>query len=183
MALTLLDKKSTGLVVVDMQEGLMKVMARRAEVLDQTVKLLHLVRVFSLPVIVTEQYPQRIGQTVPMLRELLPAYAPVAKVEFNSCEVALFNERLAAAQLTDLILVGVEAHICVFQTCVALLKRGYRVHVPQDAVASRAEDNRRVGLDLMKEAGAVISSAECLIFQILKKAGTPEFKQLITVIK
>ncbi len=85
--------------------------------------------------------------------------------------------------LRNVIITGVESHICVFQTCVSILERGYRVHVPQDAVDSRTNENWRVGLDLMKQAGAVITSTETVIYQILKKAGTKEFKQMLKVMK
>ena len=85
--------------------------------------------------------------------------------------------------MRDVIVTGVESHICVFQTCISILERGYRVHVPQDAVDSRTDENWRVGLDLMKQAGAVITSTETVIYQILKKAGTKEFKQMLKVIK
>ena len=94
-----------------------------------------------------------------------------------------FNNSLDSEGLRNVIVTGVESHICVFQTCISILERGYRVHVPQDAVDSRTDENWRVGLDLMKQAGAVITSTETVIYQILKKAGTKEFKQMLKVIK
>ena len=85
--------------------------------------------------------------------------------------------------MRNVIITGVESHICVFQTCVSILERGYRVHVPQDAVDSRTDENWRVGLDLMKQAGAVITSTETVIYQILKKTGTKEFEKMLKVMR
>ena len=95
----------------------------------------------------------------------------------------VFNERLEGERLQNLIVTGVESHICVLQTGVCLLQRGYAVHVPQDAVDSRTDDNWRVGLELLREAGASITSTEAVIYQILEKAGTKEFKKMMKIIK
>ena len=83
----------------------------------------------------------------------------------------------------NIILVGVESHVCIFQTCVSMLARGYQVHVPQDAVDSRTDENRQVGLSLMKGAGAFVTSTEAVIYQILKKAGTKAFKKMLSLIR
>lgn len=183
MTVSLLEREKTGLVIIDVQEKLMEVMGNPDRVADRIVKLLHLARVFDLPVILTEQYSKWLGPTVPSVRESLSRYDPVEKLDFNSCSVDLFNRRIEEAGLRNIILTGVETHICVFQTCVSLLERGYSVHVPHHAVDSRTGDNWNIGLSLMREAGAVITSAETIIFQILKKAGTPQFKQMLKTIK
>ena len=183
MSITLLDKEHTGLVIVDMQEKLMSVMCRKDRIAGNARKLGHLSRLFSMPVILTEQNPERIGPTLPEIREVLPAYEPINKVDFNCCEVGPFTGRLKSEGLVKIILTGVESHICVFQTCVGLLEKGYIVHVPQDAVDSRTEENWQAGLRLMEKAGAVITSTETVIFQILKKAGTNEFREMLKLIK
>ena len=183
MTISLLNKENTGLIIVDVQEKLMKVMGNPDRVTDRIVKLLHLSRVFKLPVILTEQYSKWLGPTLPPIKEALPEYDPIEKLHFNSCNVDLFNNRVEAEGLRNIILMGVETHICVFQTCISLLEKGYNVHVPHHAVDSRTEDNWNIGLSLMKEAGAVITSTETIIFQILKKAGTPEFKKMLKTIK
>jgi len=183
MAISLLNKENTGLVIVDVQEKLMGVMGQRERVIDRVSKLLDLARVFQLPVIVTEQNPKNLGPTLPAIRETLPAYEPIEKIHFNCCDIDAFNDCVERNGLRNIILTGVEAHVCVFQTCVSLLDRGYRVHVPHHAVDSRTEDNWRIGLSLMQEAGATITSTETVIFQILKMAGTPEFKALLKSIK
>ena len=161
----------------------MGVMGQKERVTDRILKLLDLARVFHLPVILTEQYSKWLGPTLPSIQESLPVYEPIEKLHFNCCEVDAFNDRLEQKRLQNIILTGIETHICVFQTCVSLLERGYRVHIPHHAVDSRTDDNRQIGLSLMGEAGAVITSTEAIIFQILKKAGTPEFKALLKTIK
>lgn len=179
----LLDTKNTGLLVVDVQEELMPVMMRRQSVIDNIGKLIHLARLYKLPVILTEQYSKWLGPTLSEITNSLPAYEPVKKMHFNCCDEVAFNQRLESAGLKNIILAGVEAHICIFQTCVSILERGYTVHVPQDAVDSRTDDNLRVGLELMNKAGALITSTETVIYQILKKAGTNEFKKMLKLIR
>ncbi len=178
-----LNKEHAGIVIVDVQVKLISVMKHRERVVDNIIKLLHLSRLFNLPVILTEQYPKLIGSTFPEIKETLPTYDPIEKMDFDCCAVEHFNNRLESAGLKTIILSGVETHICILQTCISLLKRGYNVHVPRDAVDSRTDENRDVGLELMKEAGAVITSTETVIFQILKRAGTKEFKEMLKIVK
>ena len=183
MTISKLDKENTGLLIIDVQEKLMQVMGQRQRVADNITKLVLLSKLFDFPVILTEQYPKWLGPTLPEVAEFLPAYEPISKLHFNCCDVDAFNNRLDLEGLRNLIITGIESHICVFQTCVSILERGYTVHVPQDAVDSRTDENWHVGLDLMKQAGAVITSTETVIYQILKKAGTKKFKQMLKVIK
>ena len=179
----LLDKEKTGLLVVDVQDKLMGVMGQKQRVVDNVLKLLHLSKIFDLPVILTEQYPKWLGPTLPEIKESLPNIEPISKLHFNCCDVDAFTNRLESEGLEKIIITGVESHICVFQTCLSLLERGYVVHVPQDAVDSRTEENWRVGLGLMSKAGAYITSTEAIIYQILKKAGTKEFKEMLKLVK
>ena len=183
MTISALEKENTGLLIIDVQEKLMQVMGQRQRVADNITKLVLLSKLFHFPVILTEQYPKWLGPTLPEVAKSLPAYQPISKLYFNCCDVDAFNNCLDSEDLRNVIVTGVESHICVFQTCVSILERGYRVHVPQDAVDSRTDENWRVGLDLMKQAGAVITSTETVIYQILKKAGTKEFKQMLKVMK
>jgi nicotinamidase-related amidase len=181
--MTLLDTNNTGLLVVDVQEKLMQVMGRRQQVIDNIVKLLHLSQLYKHPITLTEQYPKWLGPTLPEITAVIPTYEPISKMHFNCCDEDGFIERLDSQGLKNIIITGVEAHICIYQTCVSILERGYAVHVPQDAVDSRTSENLRVGLDLMDKAGAFITSTETVIYQILKKAGTSEFKKMLKLMK
>jgi nicotinamidase-related amidase len=183
MTLAVFENKNVGLVIVDVQGKLMEVMRRQQYTVKNIIKLLRLSKLFEIPVILTEQYPKMLGITVPEIKENIPLYKPIKKIDFDCCAVEDFNTRLNSLDLKTIILSGVETHICVFQTCLHLLKRGYTVHVPQDATDSRTEENWQVGLELMNTAGAVITSTETLIFQCLKRAGTHEFKEMIKIIK
>ena len=183
MTVHALNKKHLGLALIDVQIKLMAVMSRRHRIVENIVKLIHLSRLFSLPVIVTEQFSRMMGSTLPQIKEALQTYDPIEKMDFNCCAVEYFNSRLESTGLETIILTGVETHICIFQTCLNLLERGYAVQVPQDAVDSRTDENWHVGLELMKGAGAVITSTETIIFQILKRAGTKEFKEMLKIIK
>jgi nicotinamidase-related amidase len=140
-------------------------------------------KLFHLPVILTEQYPKWLGPTFPEIKESLPAYEPITKLHFNCCYVESFNESLDSCDLKNIIIVGVESHVCILQTCISLLDKGYQVHIPQDAVDSRTDENWRVGLKLMDKAGALITSTETIIYQLLKEAGTKEFKKMLKIIK
>ncbi len=179
----LLTAHGTGLVLVDVQEKLMAAMHRKELVSGNLGRLIHLARVFDLPLVLTEQNPQGLGRTLPEIRKLLADYAPIEKLDFDCLQVAEFKQRLSDGALENIILAGVETHVCILQTCVPLLQHGYTVHVPQDAVDSRTQENWQVGLGLMGAAGAHITSTETLIFQLLQKAGTDRFKDLLKVVK
>lgn len=179
----LLDKEGTGLLIIDVQEKLMEVMGQTQRVLDNIIRLLHLSKAYQLPVILTEHYRKWLGPTLPIIVEALPSYDPIDKMHFNCCDVDAFNDRLESEGLRNVIVTGVESHICIFQTCVSILERGFNVHVPLDAVDSRTDENWRVGLHLMERAGAVITSTEAVVYQLLKKAGTKEFNKILKLIR
>ncbi len=177
-----LKKAHTGIVIIDIQEKLMPAMEQKQRVVNNIINLLHLSKQFDLPVVITEHYPKGLGTTLPEVREFLTT-RPIEKVFFNCCDVEEFNNILDSHNLENVILTGVESHICVFQTCLSLLEKGYNVHVPLDAIDSRVSENWQIGLDLMKDAGAVITSTETVIYQILERAGTKEFKEMLRLIK
>ncbi len=183
MAVISLDNQAIGLVVVDPQEKLLGVMRRGQTIVDNIVRLLQLAGHYELPVIVTQQYRKMMGPITPDIASFILEQETIDKMTFDCCAVSEFNDRLRATGKKTVILVGLEAHICVFQTCIGLLASGFEVHVPQDAVDSRTKENWQVGIALMKEAGAVISSTETLIFQVLRKAGTPQFKDMLRIVK
>ena len=183
MAVTSLNNQMTGLIVVDAQEKLLDVMRRGPTIVANIVRLLQLAGHYELPVIATQQYRKMMGPISADIAPLIPAQELIDKIDFDCCAVGDFNDRLRASGKRTVVLVGVETHICVLQTCVSLLAAGYKVLVPQDAVDSRTKENWQVGMALMKEAGAAISSTETLIFQALRKAGTPEFKNMLRIVR
>lgn len=166
------------LAVIDIQEKLAGVMKFREAVVRNTLHLVELARLLRVPVILTEQYPRGLGRTVEELRRELPECRPLEKLTFSCCDDTSFMTEVNGHARRTVILSGMETHICVLQTCLGLLDRGFSVHVVSDAVCSRTKDNWKTGLEFMRDAGAVITSAETVLFQMLRIAGTGEFKTI-----
>lgn len=173
-----INRDDVALVLVDIQERLAHVMADREKVISNCLHLIELSKLLHIPVILTEQYPKGLGQTVPEIREALLHYKAIEKLAFDCCGVNSFLEALSSAGRKNILLAGMETHICVLQTCIGLIKEGYNVHVPDDAVCSRTRDNSNAGIEFMREAGAVITCTETVLFQLLEKAGTDEFRAI-----
>lgn len=182
--------ESTGLCVIDVQERLAAAMPEKVlkGTLRNGLNLIEAARVLGLPVVVSEQYPQGLGQTLPVIAEAvlrLPReqIAFFDKVQFSCAGVAAFDRWLEATGRTRWIIVGMETHVCVYQTVRALVGAGLQVHVPRDAVVSRTMANWEVGLKLIEQAGGVVTCTEAVIFDLLKQAGTPQFKMLSRIVK
>jgi nicotinamidase-related amidase len=179
-----LDKDQAVLVIIDVQEKLClamddKVLARltgNVNVLQETAATL------GIPVLVTEQYVKGLGETLPAIREKLAAPA-LEKMTFSCCGDSAFLEKMKSCSSRQAIIVGMETHVCVLQTVLELLDAGYHVHLVRDAVMSRRKENWLVGLEGAKAAGAVITSTEAALFQLLRVAGTEEFKKLSKLVR
>ncbi len=170
------------LVIIDLQERLLNAMKDRERVVNNTRLLIAAARQFRIPVIVTEQYPRGLGATVPEIKDELADYHYVEKVYFSACDDELFKV-LAAIKRRTFIVVGTETHVCVFQTVRDLVEAGNNVQVVSDAVCSRFDENYRSGLELMRDVGAVVTNTETVVFDVLKCAGTPEFKAISPLVK
>jgi nicotinamidase-related amidase len=184
-----LDRQRAALLLVDIQERLAAVMAPGdfATVENNVLVLLELARLLPLPVVVSEQYPRGLGPTVPALRAALeePGLSParIEKLSFGCTDDPSFQEALHRLRRDQWIVVGMEAHICVYQTVRGLAALGNTVHVPADAVISRAPLNVHRGLALAERAGAVITSTETVVFDLLGRAGTEEFRAMSKLVK
>ncbi len=173
--------KESVLVVIDLQERLMKVMDDREQVIRNSLILLELANQFKIPVIITEQYPKGLGPTVPELTDKLKGSPFMEKITYSACPELI--DQVKKTGRSQILVVGSETHICVFQTVRDLLAAGYKVQVTCDAVCSRRVLNHENGLALMREMGATITNTETLVFDVLKKAGTPEFKVMSSLVK
>lgn len=179
-----LDKDQAALVIIDVQEKLCRAMDEKVlerltgniNVLQETADTL------SIPVIVTEQYVKGLGETLPAIREKLSAPA-LEKMTFSCCGDSAFLDKVRGLKRRQIIVVGMETHVCVLQTVLELLDADYHVHLVRDAVMSRRKENWFVGLDGAKAAGAVITSTETALFQLLRVAGTEEFKKLSKLVR
>lgn len=176
----LINRDDCIVVIIDVQEKLMPVISERDRVIDNTVKLVEFSNISGVPVIVTEQ--EKLGNTVETVKNRLRNVDPIEKVHFNCFWNKQFKEQIDAAERKTLIVAGVEAHICVAQTALYSI-RDYRIHVVGDAVSSRSPDNKALALQRMRDAGAVITSTEMFIYEILVKAGTEEFKATLPLVK
>jgi len=178
-----LTKEDTVLVVVDIQERLAAVMSERQKVIGNSLHLIEAAKVLHFPVLLTEQYPKGLGPTVPEIKEVLSLYEPIEKLMFGCCGEPMFMEAIASTRKSRVILCGMETHVCVLQTCLGLIKEGYIVHVVQDAICSRAKENYSIGVEFMRDVGAVITGTETVLFQLLERAGTEEFRTISKRIK
>ena len=182
---SILTREQSLLLVVDVQEKLFPVMD--SELRDGVAKNLKALgaaaRRLSLPLLLSEQYPKGLGHTLPELQEALGQVSPVEKVAFSCCDVPSFTEQLNGSRKSQVVLAGIEAHVCVLMTGLDLLNLGYQVHVVADATCSRSRQNWQLGLQQLRHAGAVITSTESVIFQLLRRADTDEFRAIQALIK
>lgn len=182
-----LAPESTVLVVVDIQEKLAAVMPE--EQMNRLVKnaaiLLEAAKLLGVRVLATEQYPRGLGPTVPSVLEKLRGMGvvPTAKMEFGACDNLGFARELAASGARAVVVIGMEAHVCVFQTARELVRRGHTTYVVADAVASRLEDNRLIGLSLCRRAGAIETATEAVVFDWLGVAGTDAFRAVSKLVR
>lgn len=164
------------LVVVDIQERFRELIQGLDAVVGATERLVRYCQQLEIPVLVTEQYPRGLGVTVPELRVLFRDFSPLEKLHFSCALDDGFRRALAASGRDQVLLCGIETHVCVYQTAFDLLRDGRQVAVATDAVSSCLAADRTAGLDRMRELGVQLMSSQMIMFEILAKAGTPDFK-------
>jgi nicotinamidase-related amidase len=174
---------NTALLIIDVQEKLFKVIHGRESLLANLQKVISGARALGIPVLVTEQNPAGLGATVPELKTLLADMQPVSKFSFSCCGEERCMQQLADLKRTQLLLAGIETHICVYQTALDLLEEGYEVEVLADCVGSRTEENKKLGLEKMKQAGAQITGIEMALFELQRVARGESFKELSRLVK
>ena len=179
-----LDRNNAVLVVVDVQEKLCRAMDEEvlAKLTANVAILQEAAAELGMPVLATEQYVKGLGETLPVLKEKLSAPA-LEKMSFSCCGDDNFTGALQKLGRKQIIVVGMETHVCVLQTVIELLDAGYVVHLVKDAVMSRKKENWQVGVNAAAAAGAVITSTEAALFQLLKVAGSEEFKKLSKLVR
>jgi len=179
----MLKKEEAALIVIDVQGKLATLMYRKEDLFANVVRMIRGARVLELPVIWTEQLPDKLGQTSPEIKEELTGLTPLIKKSFSCCGDAGFLKQLSGLGRRQLLLTGIETHVCVYQTALDLLASGYEVYLVRDAVSSRIESNYHLGVERMKDAGAVLTSVEMSLFELLRVAEGPQFKQIIEIVK
>jgi nicotinamidase-related amidase len=177
-----LTPQNSALVVIDVQEKLMNVMPQRAAALASIQELIGASRVLKLPTLVTAQYIKGLGPICPEIAEATPGITPIEKMAFSCCGSEEFLRAVKDLGRQRIILCGIEAHVCVQQTAIDLMK-DYFVYVAADAICSRHRHDHKVAVERMRDCGAVITTVESAVFEILRESGTDLFKQILPLFK
>lgn len=179
----MLEMSKTALLVVDIQGILARTVYDSHKIYTNWIKLIKAAQVFDLPIILLEQNPAGLGGTIPELKELLDDQKPIEKMTFNACYNETFLQKLKDTGREQLLVAGIEAHVCVYQTVAGLLKLPYKVYVASDAVSSRTAWNRQIALKRMRQLGAVITTTEMALFEIMRIAEGELFRKFIRIVK
>ena len=185
MARRPVEAEQCALIVVDMQEKLLPPIWEKERLVRNVQLLIRMAGILKIPALVTTQYAKGLGNTVPDIASMLPDTPAIDKLMFSCFGSDVFCSLLKRlpGQRTTMLLCGMETHICVMQTALGALRDGYLVHVAADAVGSRTELNWRIGLDRMRAAGAVLSSTEMMIYELLRSSGAPAFREMLPHLK
>jgi nicotinamidase-related amidase len=179
----MITSADTALVLVDVQAKLAPAMHDKEALLENLRRLVQGVRILGVPILWTEQNPAGLGPTLPEIADLLPDQKPVSKFSFSCCGSEQFRNELSALNRKNMLIAGIEAHVCVYQTAADLIHLQYEVQIVADAVASRTPENRLIGLEKSKSVGACLTSTETVLFELLKDAKSEKFKEIINIVK
>lgn len=180
-----LDAERCALIVIDIQEKLLPPIFQKEQLLRNARLLIRAAQVLKVPSMLTTQYSRGLGHTVPEIASLLPENEAIDKDKFSCLGSDMFCAALkrVPGNRNTLLLCGMESHICVTQTALAALREGYLIHIASDAVSSRTEWNWKIGLERMRAAGAVISSTEMMIYELMRSSSSAAFKELLPYLK
>jgi len=179
----ILDSSDTVLVVVDLQDPLLKTIHEAERVVENSTKLIEAAKVFDIPILVTLQYPERLGDCTAAIDDALPEVKRIGKMTFSCAGAPRFTELLHNTNRRTALICGVETHVCINQTAHDLLADGCSVHIVEDAVSSRTSANWKAGIEKMRDSGCVITTTECAIFELTRDASSPEFKKILPLVK
>ncbi len=177
------DLQQAALVVIDVQGRLAHMMHRKNFLFKQLKVMIKAAEILNIPVFWLEQYPKGLGETVEEIKSLLNQQKPYEKLTFSSCGQQQFMADIKASSRQQLIVTGIETHVCVYQTVIELLQQQFQVAVNQEAVSSRTQANKKLGLARMQQAGALITSTEMVLFELMRTAKHPSFKQISKLLK
>ncbi|MGB5217689.1 MAG: hydrolase [Smithella sp.] len=179
----MISRTAAVLVIIDIQGNLAQAMFDKENLFANTVKLIKGFKALNLPMIITEQIPAKLGKTLPHIADEIESFNPIAKDSFSCWDEHNFREKLESLSRRHVVLLGIETHVCVYQTALDLIDNGYNVYLAADAVSSRTPANRQIGIDAMKSAGAHITSTEMVLFELLRNAVDPKAKDLFKIVK
>jgi len=179
----MISKEKTIFVLVDVQGKLARMMHESEPLIKNLENLIQGLRILDVPIIWVEQYPKGLGPTVEELSRHLTDQEAIAKMSFSACNDEVFMEALKESGRQQVLVAGIETHICVYQTCAGLQDSGYEVQVVADAVSSRTLENKKIGLEKMKSLGITWTSVEMALFELMEVAGGDKFKQVSKLIQ
>jgi len=179
----MLETENCCLVVVDVQGKLAQLMHERQPLFNNIQILIKSAKILSIPILWAQQCPEALGPTVPEIAELLADNEPINKSAFSCCGEEAFNTKLNELRRNQVLLCGIETHVCIYQTAVDMLRKGFDVNVIADAVSSRTAGNKQIAINRLAAEGAKIASVEMALFELLKTAEHPQFRQVAKLIK
>ena len=179
----MLTLENTVLVIVDVQGKLVHLMDKKEVLFENLQKTIKGAQILGIPVLWTEQNPKGLGPTITEVARLLSNIEPISKLSFSCCGSGHFVQVLKASNRKQVMIAGIEAHVCVYQTAVDLIDLGYEVQIVADAVSSRTVENRQIGLEKSRDAGATLTSTEIALFELLRVAEGAKFKDILKIVK
>jgi nicotinamidase-related amidase len=179
----MLNVDDTALVIIDVQEKLSRVMCEKEKLFDNLQRLIKGMKALDIPILLTEQNPNGLGPTVPDIAPLLTDVEPIVKFSFSCCGEEPFMREIEKLNRKQILLAGIETHVCVYQTAVDLIEAGYEVHAVVDCVSSRTIENKNLALDKMKSEGAGLTGVEIALFELLRTAKNPKFREISQIVK
>jgi len=178
-----LNPKQAVLLIIDMQERFVPVIHDYQSILIAVQKMIRGAQVLDVPILLTEQYPKGLGATVPEIRPLIPDVKAIEKLSFSCCGSSDFLAQLKQLNRQQILVCGIETHVCVYQSCSDLQKLGYEIHLLQDCVSSRKPNDRLFALQKLQTMGVSLTGVEMALFEMLQVAGTPVFKEISRIVK
>jgi len=179
----MLSAENSVLVVVDIQGKLATLMHNKEQFFENTRRMIEGAKVIGLPIIWNEQLPGKLGPTISLIKESLQGHAPLVKSTFSCCGNPDFMEHLAETNRKQVLLTGMETHVCVYQTASDLIDSGYEVYLVVNAVSSRTAEDKQIAVDAMAQRGVKLSSVEMALFEMLRVAQGEDFKRVIKIVK
>ena len=179
----MLSSDKVVMVVVDVQERLIPHIWEKEKIIKNMQILIKGMEILNVPILLTEQYPEGLGETIPQIKKLLSDVSPISKMTFDCSNNKSFMDRINGLERKQVVLCGIESHVCIYQTAIGLRDKGYEVEVVADGVSSRREANKEIALQRMRDSGVGITSVETVLFELLKTAEGKEFKEILKLVK
>jgi len=179
----MISTSDTLVMVVDIQGKLAEIMENKELLFQNVIKLIKGAKTLGIPIVWVEQNPQKMGETTTTIKNELDGLLPISKMSFSCCGEPTITARLRELARNNILLCGIETHVCIYQTSLDLIETGYKVHVPADAVSSRTLLNKEIGLARIQHAGGAITSTEMCLFELLRTADHPSFKDILRIVK